>query len=140
MSIKPKKHLKIFFKFDVLMDFLSPPQQLLQLQHNDAIRPQVPLPQHPQQLTNSVRQSLSPIQNQQLDSWMARMLFTPSDGSSSLNLERELKLIMTPPRKQQQQQHLAVFGERPIIPTLTRNPGVGRPPGSSTDGVFVPVS
>jgi len=33
-----------------------------------------------------------------------------------------------------------VFGERPIIPTFTRNPGVGRPPGSSTDGVFVPVS
>ena len=33
-----------------------------------------------------------------------------------------------------------MFGERPIIPTFTRNPGVGRPPGSSTDGVFVPVS
>jgi hypothetical protein len=81
---------------------------------------------------------------------MARRLFTPSSGSSSFNLERELKFRMTPPRKQQQQQkqqeqqqqqqQLVVFGERPIIPTFTRNPGVGRPPGSSTDGVFVPVS
>ena len=96
------------------------------------------MPQNTQQLVNSVRQSLSPVQNQQLDSWMARRLFTPSSGSSSFNLERELELIMTPPRTQQQQ--LVVFGERPIIPTFTRNPGVGRPPGSSTDGVFVPVS
>ena len=87
---------------NAFIDFLSPPQQLLQRQHNDVIPPQVPLPQNTQQLMRSVRQSRSPIQNQQLDSWMARRLFTPSSGSSSFNLERELELIMTPPRKQQQ--------------------------------------
>jgi hypothetical protein len=72
-----------------LMDFLSPPQQLLQRQHSDVIPTQVPSPQQHPQVLNSFRQSLSPIQNQQLDMLLARKLSPSSSASSSFNLERE---------------------------------------------------
>ena len=51
---------------------------------------------------------------------------------------------MTPPRRQQQQQQQLVmrdvFGRPPPMPAFGSNPGVGRPPGSSTDGLPVAVS
>jgi len=71
---------------------------------------------------------LTPIQYQQVQMLARRLSPYLSASSSSFNLEHELELIMTPPRRQQQQ--LVICGSVPPLP--------GRP-GSSRDGVDVPV-
>ena len=108
------------------------------------LMPSLSLPQQPQRVLS--------IMNQQLDMLLDRRR-TSQYPSSSSSLQCELYAALlspqggdevtttyTPPRRQQQQQIVMrnMFGPPPPLPVS--DPGVGRPPGSSTDFVHVPVS
>jgi hypothetical protein len=113
--------------------------------HN--LMPSLSFPQRAQLVLNDL--------NRQLDVLLDRRRTSPSSDSSS-SFQRdlyaalqspqrgdELAITYTQPRRQQQQsqQQLVMrnmFGPPPPLPVS--NPGVGRPPGSSTDFVHVPVS